>query len=111
GVQVVIQLLDTRCAQANGIRLGQKPNRAADPDVDLLLDPANRIDQVIDLVTGRAAPTDDDAKAAASSLARSFGPGDQSLEADQRVLVDIGRGDAGLRAVVTVLRTEAALRV
>src|SRR6185312_16341737 len=111
GVQIVIDLRDARVAQAARLLFAQQSETRADAQVIRAADGAYRVQHFLkDALAGRATG-DHETEGAGLDACRALGRGEDLFAREQRILGDFRRRDRRLRAVVAVLRTQAALRV
>ena len=111
GIEVMVYALKSGLAQAAGLLQRKKAKGAADGDARIGGDGAHNTAKRLDIGIAENAAAEAHAKASCFQLLGLAGLVDELFSCLKRIAGDIRLGNAGLRAVMTVFATEAALGV
>ena len=110
-VEVVIDLIDAGFLEPPDVILAEKTQARADVHSVTRLHLADRVEHFLEHASARRAARYHHAERADIQTRRTVGRRENLLARHERVLLDLRRRDRRLRAVVTVLRTQPALRI
>ena len=111
GVQIVVDAVHAGGFELSGLLFSQEAERAADLDGSVPFDRANRLRDDGDLAIEGAATADHDAVTLGLGRDGSSRAFAHTIDGNESVSIDVRARDRGLRAVVAVLLTGAALGI